>query len=199
MEIVLASSNKNKAKEFEDILKPLDIKIILQSDLNITSPVEDGLSFVENALIKARHASKIAKRPAFADDSGLCVDYLQGAPGIYSARFAGENATDEENNDKLLSLLKDVKMQDRKAQYYCALVYVRHENDPLPIIALSSFNGVIAKERMGNNGFGYDPLFFIPNRNSTVAQLPPQIKNLMSHRAKAMAKMLRLLKKEYGK
>ena len=192
--IVLASGNEGKAREFRSILEPLGFKIILQKELGIDSPVEDGKSFLENAIIKARYASLKSNMWALADDSGLAVDALNGAPGIYSARFAGENGDDTANNQKLLELLKDVPAQKRTARYYCALCLVRHGDDPVPLTVVSSWEGSIGFKELGSGGFGYDPLFQVTGRNCTAAQLPPQIKNLISHRARAIQALTYKLK-----
>lgn len=184
--IVLASGNEGKAREFRAILEPLGFKIILQKELGIDSPEEDGKSFLENAIIKARYASLKSNMWALADDSGLAVDALNGAPGIYSARFAGNHGDDKANNLKLLDLLKDVPEDKRTARYYCALCLVRHGNDPVPLTVLSSWEGSIGYKEVGSGGFGYDPLFVVTGRNCTAAQLPAQIKNLISHRGRAL-------------
>lgn len=194
--IVLASGNLGKAQEFSDILGKLGIDIVLQKEFNVPDCVEDGLSFVENAIKKARNAAKYSNLPALADDSGLCVDYLKGAPGIYSARFSAPNPTDSKNNAKLLELLKDVPMNQRQASYWCALAYVRSADDPLPLISIGSWQGYIGFSEKGSNGFGYDPLFLVTNRDCTAAQLPPQLKNVMSHRARAILGIYEQLEKE---
>lgn len=186
-EIVLASNNMGKAAEFAAILGPLGIKLHLQKEFSVPEVEENGLSFIENALIKARHASKYSKMPALADDSGLCVDALNGAPGIYSARYCGQWGNDQANNNKLLEELKNVPEGKRQAHYYVALAYVRHEDDPVPIIVTASWDGAIGFSPRGNNGFGYDPLFQVTGRDLTAAQLPPQTKNCISHRARALA------------
>lgn len=194
-EIVLASNNMGKVKEFEAILQPLGFTIHLQKEFAIPEVEENGFSFMENALIKARNAAKYANLPALADDSGLCVDALNGAPGIYSARYCGEWGKDEENNQKLLIALKDVPEKERTAHYYVALAYVRHAEDPVPIVITASWEGAIGTKPMGQNGFGYDPLFVVTGRNCTAAQLPPQIKNIISHRARAMSLLAAEFKK----
>ncbi len=194
--IVLATSNQGKAKEFNALLLPLGFEVVMQSQLNIKSPKEDGFSFIENALIKARHAAKESSLPAIADDSGLCVDYLKGAPGIYSARYAGEHGDDKANNEKLLEALKGVKEGDRTARYCCALALVKSYDDPTPIIVQEFWEGEIALEERGTGGFGYDPLFYLKGRKLTAAQLPFQTKNLISHRAKALSHLVDLLKLE---
>ena len=181
MKIVLATGNKGKLTEFQHLLELLPFDILPQSDFEIPEAVEDGLSFVENALIKARHASRLTDLPAIADDSGLEVDALNGAPGIYSSRFSGENATDQQNNLRLLSLLQEVPREQRTARFHCLLVYLRHAKDPTPLICQGTWEGLIGFTPEGDNGFGYDPLFYIPELDCTSAQLG------ISHRAKAMA------------
>ncbi|MBE6422215.1 RdgB/HAM1 family non-canonical purine NTP pyrophosphatase [Succinivibrio dextrinosolvens] len=183
--IVLASANEGKAREFRAILEPLGFKIVLQSELGVKSPEETGKSFIENAILKARYAAEKTGMWALADDSGLSVDALNGAPGIYSARFSGGD--DKSNNLKLLDLMKDVPSDKRTARYYCALCLVRHKDDPVPLTVLSSWEGSIGNKEIGSGGFGYDPLFIVTGRQCTAAQLPPQIKNLISHRGRALA------------
>lgn len=190
IKVVLATGNQGKAREFRALLEPLGYEIVLQSELGIKSPEETGLSFIENALIKARHAAKESSLMAIADDSGLCVDALNGAPGIYSARYSGEHGDDKANNRKLLEELKKVKADKRTARYYCALALVRSGDDPVPLIVQESWEGAIGFEERGQEGFGYDPLFLVKGRKLTAAQLPPQTKNLMSHRGKALQKLV---------
>ena len=187
--IVLASGNEGKAREFRAILEPLGFKIVLQKELGIDSPEETGKSFLENAMIKAYYAAEKSGMWALADDSGLCVDALNGAPGIYSARYSsvdGEHGDDKANNAKLLDDLKNVPNGKRTARYYCALCLVRHKDDPVPLTVLASWEGAIGYKEIGANGFGYDPLFEVTGSNCTAAQLPPQIKNLISHRGRAL-------------
>lgn len=193
--IVLASNNMGKAQEFEAILQPLGMHIHLQKEFNVPEVEENGLSFLENALLKARHAAKYANMPALADDSGLCVDALGGAPGIYSARYCGEWGNDKANNEKLLEALKDVPEDKRSAHYFAALAYVRSADDPVPIVVTGIWEGSIGTRPMGQNGFGYDPLFVVTGRNCTAAQLPPQIKNIISHRARALSLLAAELRK----
>jgi len=193
LRIVLASGNAGKCREFQQVLQPAGIELILQKSLGITDAEETGLTFVENAIIKARHAAQLSDMPALADDSGLEVDFLNGAPGIYSARFSGCNATDASNNEKLLQLLKDVPQQQRTARFHCALVLMRHAADPTPLICQGSWNGHIIDTPRGDNGFGYDPLFFVDELNSTSAQLTPETKNRISHRGQALALLLKTL------
>jgi XTP/dITP diphosphohydrolase len=190
IKVVLATGNQGKAREFRALLEPLGYEIVLQSELGIKSPEETGLSFIENALIKARHAAKESSLMAIADDSGLCVDALNGAPGIYSARYSGEHGDDKANNRKLLEELKKVKADKRTARYCCALALVRSGDDPVPLIVQESWEGAIGFEERGQEGFGYDPLFLVKGRKLTAAQLPPQTKNLMSHRGKALQKLV---------
>ena len=186
-EIILASSNAGKMHEFQAILHP--IQCILQSSLGIQSIEETGLSFIENAIIKARHASQLSGRAALADDSGLVVPALKGEPGIYSARYAGIDASDEENIKLLLNKLAEAQDKDRAAYFYCALALVQHAEDPTPIVTTATFKGKIVKEPIGTNGFGYDPIFYVPEHACTLAQLPASIKNKISHRALALAQL----------
>ena len=191
--IILASSNPGKLKEFQAIFSRKNINIIPQSQFRIQDAEETGLSFVENAIIKARHAAKISGLPALSDDSGLEVDALRGKPGIYSARFSGANATDASNNEQLLQLLTNVPDDKRSARFHCVLVLMRHADDPVPLIFHGQWEGRILHEPSGNNGFGYDPLFFANDQNQASADLPPEIKNQVSHRGKAVAKLVRSL------
>jgi len=191
--LVLASGNAGKLRELGAMLAPLGWKVAPQSDWDVPEAVEDGLSFIENALIKARHASMHTGLPALADDSGLVVDALRGAPGIFSARYAGKGAGDEANNRKLLRELEGVPESRRGAHFYCAMALVRHENDPAPLLATGSWDGVIALSPSGTGGFGYDPLFRVPGMNCTSAQLQPDEKNRLSHRGKALARMKELM------
>lgn len=193
MKVTLASSNKGKLAEFRQLFSNLDVEIVPQSEFNIPDAVENGLSFVENALIKARHASRLTGLPAIADDSGLEVDFLNGAPGIYSSRFSGENATDQKNNQRLLSLLQEVSETERTARFQCLLVYMRHPEDPTPIICQGTWEGLITLSPAGENGFGYDPVFYVPEFDCTSAQLEKSQKNSVSHRGKAMACLLERL------
>lgn len=187
---VLASGNDGKLEEFRQLLEGRGIHIVSQNQFNIQPVEETGLSFVENAIIKARHACRYAELPALADDSGLEVDFLNGAPGIYSARFAGEGADDTKNNRRLLELLQGVPAEQRSARFQCVLVYLRHPQDPTPIICQGTWEGRILTEPLGDQGFGYDPLFFIPELDCTAAELPAPEKNRLSHRARAMQELL---------
>ncbi|MDX1838572.1 non-canonical purine NTP pyrophosphatase, RdgB/HAM1 family [Legionella taurinensis] len=186
-EIILATSNQGKIAELSAILAPT--VCIPQSSLAISDAEETGQSFVENALIKARHASRESGKPALADDSGLVVPALDGRPGIYSSRFAGPSATDKDNIDLLLHQLKDVPEAKRQAFFYCAIVMVRHANDPMPLIACGQLKGQISRTLSGDQGFGYDPVFYLPERQCTMAQLPARIKNTISHRAEALQRL----------
>ncbi len=194
--IVLASGNKGKVREFVKMFTDLGLNIVPQNELGVGDVPETGTTFVENAIIKARYASEITGMPAIADDSGIEVDYLNGAPGIYSARYStldgddgnyGGANKDANNNLKLLDALKDVDDDAlRTARYQCILVYMRHAADPTPIICQAAWEGIIMKEEVGDNGFGYDPLFWVPEHQMSSAQLDPEIKNGMSHRGKAL-------------
>lgn len=187
-QIVLASNNKGKVAEFTNMFAELNlpIEVIPQGQLNIEDAIEDGLSFVENAIIKARHAAKISGKPALADDSGLCVPVLGGAPGIYSARYAGEHGNDAANNQKLLDDLKPFRDTTVQGMFVCVLAYVEHANDPLPQIFQGIWQGEILEEICGENGFGYDPLFWLPELGKSSAQLSKQEKNSISHRGQAL-------------
>lgn len=189
--IVLATGNKGKVNELTQLLAEHNITIVPQSDFNVPDVAETGTTFVENAIIKARHAAKLTGLPAIADDSGLEVDALLGEPGVYSARYAGENATDEKNNAKLLAQLKDIKTAQRTARFHCVLVYMKHENDPTPIICHGVWEGSILTEAKGNQGFGYDPLFWQEDLQQSSAELPRDIKNKLSHRGKALAELVK--------
>ena len=188
--LVLASNNKGKIAEFETLFAQLDlpVQVIPQGQLNIEDAVEDGLSFIENAILKARHAAKISGKPAIADDSGLCVPILGGAPGIYSARFAGEHGNDAANNEKLLNKLKPLRQdgEDIEGMFVCVLALVEHADDPLPQIFQGIWQGEILEAARGENGFGYDPLFWVSERNCSSAELNKEQKSKISHRGKAM-------------
>lgn len=187
--IVLATGNAGKVREFAQLLAEFDAEIIPQTQLNVSNVPETGLTFVENALIKARHAAEITGLPAIADDSGIEVDALNGAPGIYSARFAGENATDLDNNQLLLKQLQAVPEAERTARYHCVIVYLRHALDPTPLICHGIWEGRVLTAPQGENGFGYDPLFLIPEQQCTAAQMPSDLKNKLSHRGQAMREL----------
>lgn len=190
--IVLASNNQGKLKEFYQILSPLGVDLHSQSEFNVPEADEPFFTFVENALAKARHASKLTGLPALADDSGICVNALQGAPGVFSARYAGEPKSDLRNNQKLIADLQHES--DKSAYYYCVLVLVRSEHDPQPVIADGVWNGEIVTAPRGENGFGYDPYFWIPSLNKTVAELSAEQKNQLSHRGQALRALFEKLK-----
>ena len=190
--LVLASSNPGKLREFEALLAVLGMEIVPQSGLGVADAEEPHGSFVENALAKARHASRRTKLPALADDSGICVGALGGEPGVHSARFAGEPRSDARNNERLVQLLAD--KDDRRAHYYCVIVLLRHAEDPEPVIAEGSWAGEIVAQPRGANGFGYDPYFFLRDFGKTAAELDPEQKNLLSHRGKALRRLLAKLR-----
>ncbi len=189
---MLASSNPGKLREFEALLAPLGMEIVPQSSLRVAEADEPHGTFVENALAKARNASRRTKLPALADDSGICVAVLGGEPGVHSARFAGEPRSDARNNEKLIEMLTD--KDNRRAHYYCVIVLMRHAEDPEPIIAEGSWAGEIIAEPRGANGFGYDPHFFLRDLGKTAAEFDPGEKNLLSHRGKALRRLLAKLK-----
>lgn len=195
MKIVLASNNEKKLREMQALLAPLQVTLIHQAALNVPEAEETGLTFLENALIKARHASALTGLPAIADDSGLAVDCLQGSPGIYSARYAGANSNDAENNAKLLANIIHQKTPIT-ARYYCVIVYLRSAEDPTPMITQGVWEGEIIKTPQGNGGFGYDPLFYLAQQQCTAAQLMPEQKAQLSHRGKALAKLINKLTRE---
>ncbi|KAF1726395.1 RdgB/HAM1 family non-canonical purine NTP pyrophosphatase [Pseudoxanthomonas japonensis] len=187
MKLALASSNPGKLEELRGLLADTGIELVAQSDLGVADADETGTTFVENALIKARHASLQTGLPALADDSGICVDALNGAPGLYSARYAGEHGNADRNIDKLLDALKDVAGEQRGAHFYCVLVLLRHAHDPQPLIVEGEWRGRILHERRGTGGHGYDPVFFDTQRGQTAAEMPLAEKNRISHRGKALA------------
>lgn len=189
--LVIASNNAGKLREFQLMLAPLGIEVITQSQLGISEAEEPHCTFIENALVKARHVSRLSGLPALADDSGICVDALGGAPGVLSARYAGEPKSDRRNNDKLLQVLQGVT--DRRAHYYCVLVLVRHADDPQPLIAEGEWHGEIALEERGDGGFGYDPMFWLPEFGKMSAELTHEEKSKVSHRAKALKILLQRL------
>lgn len=184
--IILATGNQGKVKELADVLAPFEIALQPQSDYSVSSVEETGTTFVENAIIKARHAAAETGLPCIADDSGLAVDALHGAPGIYSARYSGGNANDRSNIDKLLAELAETPAGKREAQFHCCLVFMRHAEDPTPVISHGIWRGEILTELQGDGGFGYDPVFWIPELNSTVAQLSKTQKQAISHRGQAV-------------
>ena len=194
--IVLATGNRGKVKELADMLQPLAIQVIPQSEFDLPDVAETGTTFVENAIIKARHAAALTGLPAIADDSGLAVDHLKGAPGIYSARFAGEGASDAQNLQKLLVELEGVPKEQRSARFHCVLVFMRHAEDPTPIICHGSWEGEITTTPHGDGGFGYDPIFYVPTDQCCSAELPRERKNQLSHRGQALSQLTALLTKQ---
>lgn len=194
MKVVFASHNAGKIKELKMVLQEINLDMIPQGLLGIPEIAETGITFVENAILKARHASLHSGMPAIADDSGLEVDILNGAPGIYSARYAGEKSTAQDNIKKLLHELKPYSGDERRANFYCVLVFLLHPNDPTPIICEGSWSGVIANTPIGENGFGYDPIFFDKHENLSAAQLPLIKKNRMSHRGHALRLLIEKLR-----
>jgi len=191
--LVLASGNAGKLRELSAMLEPLGWAVRPQADWAVSEAVEDGLSFIENALIKARHAAQATGLPALGDDSGLVVEALDGQPGIYSSRYAGEDADDAANNRKLLAALHGVPERRRGAHFYCAMALVRHAADPAPLLATGQWKGRILEAPAGEGGFGYDPLFWVPGEDCSSAQLLPGVKNRLSHRGQALAALLRQL------
>ncbi|MEE8387507.1 MAG: XTP/dITP diphosphatase [Acidiferrobacterales bacterium] len=192
--IVLASNNLGKVREIGQLLADQNIEVLPQNNFDVPEAEETGLTFVENAILKARNAAHYTGLPAIADDSGIEVDALKGAPGIYSARLAGVDASDEENLQKLLQELKDVPENKRAARFQCLVVYMRHENDPTPLICQGTWEGRILFEPTGTGGFGYDPVFYVPEHNCASAELTPEDKNRLSHRGQALRQLLAALK-----
>lgn len=192
-DIVLASSNKGKVREINQVLAGLDMVVRPQGEFGVIDAEETGLTFVENAILKARNAAQHTGLPAIADDSGLEVDALAGAPGIYSARFAGEGASDQANLEKLLDALQDTPEENRTARFQCLMVYMRHANDPTPLICQGSWEGRILTAARGSNGFGYDPVFYVPTHDCSSAELPAETKNQLSHRGQALCKLVAAL------
>lgn len=192
--VVLATGNPGKVRELASLLADFGLDIVAQTELGVDSAEETGLTFIENAILKARHAAHITGLPAIADDSGLAVDVLGGAPGIYSARYAGVDASDQQNLDKLLLTLKDVPDAQRRASFHCVLVYLRHAEDPTPIVCHGSWQGVLTHEAAGSGGFGYDPIFFVPELGKTAAELTREEKNAQSHRGQALRLLLDALR-----
>ncbi|BCB72077.1 RdgB/HAM1 family non-canonical purine NTP pyrophosphatase [Vreelandella aquamarina] len=196
--LVLASGNSGKLKEFNQLLSPLGLDVRPQAEFGVHDVEETGLTFVENALLKAREASRVSGLPALADDSGLEVDALNGAPGIYSARYAGEPKSDQRNNEKLLAALSECAEGQRTARYWCVLVYLRHAEDPVPVIVQRSWEGEVLAHPRGEGGFGYDPLFWLPDQGMSVAELPSETKNRLSHRGRALHTLVDILKVAHG-
>lgn len=192
-QILLASNNLGKIREVREILAEHGLTVIPQSNLNISDATETGLTFIENAIIKARHAARLSRLPALADDSGLEVDALNGAPGVFSARYAGSGATDADNNAKLIQALHGVPHNRRTARFRCVMAYLRHGDDPSPLIAEGIWEGVILDLPRGSEGFGYDPYFFVPEKGCSSAELSSDMKNRLSHRGQALRRMAAVL------
>ncbi|PXX96589.1 RdgB/HAM1 family non-canonical purine NTP pyrophosphatase [Halomonas sp. LBP4] len=192
--LVLASGNAGKLREFHQLLGPLGFDVRPQADFRVPEAEETGLTFVENALLKARQASRVSGRPALADDSGLEVDALHGQPGIHSARYAGEPKSDARNNAKLLEALSSVPEGSRTGRYWCVLVYLRHAEDPVPLIVQRCWEGEILAHPRGDGGFGYDPLFWLPEQGMSVAELSSEVKNRFSHRGRALQALVEALR-----
>ncbi|KFD17143.1 RdgB/HAM1 family non-canonical purine NTP pyrophosphatase [Tatumella ptyseos] len=188
--VVLATGNAGKVRELAEPLAAFGLDIVAQTDLGVDAPEETGLTFIENALLKARHAAQVTGLPAIADDSGLAVEALNGAPGIWSARYAGEDASDRQNLDKLLAAMKDVPEDKRHAAFHCVLVYLRHANDPTPLVFHGRWPGVITREAHGEGGFGYDPVFLLPESGKTAAEMTKAEKLAVSHRGQALKQLL---------
>jgi XTP/dITP diphosphohydrolase len=196
--IVLATGNKGKVKELAAMLSGLGMEVLPQSDFGVTEVAETGSTFIENAIIKARHAAKQTGLPAIADDSGLAVDALGGQPGVYSSRYSGVGATDQSNIIKLLDVMTDIPLDKRHAKFLCVLVFMRHGDDPTPIICQGEWLGEITTKQQGENGFGYDPVFWVKEQNCSSAQLLPEQKNTFSHRGKALKLLLSQLQNQIG-
>ncbi len=190
---VLASDNPGKLREFAALLGGLSFHVVPQSEYGVEAAAETGLSFVENALIKARHAARISGLPALADDSGIAVDALKGAPGIYSARYAGAGASDTANLNKLVAAIGHLPPGERTARYHCVIAYLRHADDPVPVIASGEWQGRLITEPRGHEGFGYDPVFYLDSHECTAAELDPAVKNRLSHRGQALRALLHQL------
>ncbi|MGI2257602.1 RdgB/HAM1 family non-canonical purine NTP pyrophosphatase [Candidatus Cardinium hertigii] len=192
--VVLATGNPGKVTEFSELLKAFKFDIIAQTNLGIASIEETGLTFIENAILKARHAAKATGLPAIAEDSGISVYALKGAPGIYSARYSGPYGSDQDNIKKLLTDMEDIPDHERQAQFDCLLVYLRHPEDPTPLICHGIWKGLLKREAKGNNGFGYDPIFYDPQLGLTAAELTKAKKNIVSHRGQALRILLESLR-----
>jgi XTP/dITP diphosphohydrolase len=192
-EIVLASSNPGKVREINQLLATLDLHVRPQSEFGVIDAEETGLTFVENAILKARNAAQHTGLPAIADDSGIEVDALNGAPGIYSARFAGDNASDQQNLEKLLAELEGMPEAQRSARFQCLMVFMAHANDPTPVICQGTWEGRILTAARGDNGFGYDPVFYVPTHDCSSAELSADVKNALSHRGQALRQLVTAL------
>jgi len=196
--VVLATGNKGKVKELAVMLAGLGFEVLPQSEFAVTDVAETGSTFVENAIIKARHAAKHTGLPAIADDSGLAVHALGGAPGVYSARYSGDQATDQSNITKLLNVMADIPTEKRQATFLCVLVFMRHAEDPTPIICQGEWRGEIMTSQLGESGFGYDPIFWVESQKCSSAQLSAEQKNALSHRGKALKMLLAQLQNQLG-
>lgn len=192
--IVLATGNRGKVKEMQAILAPFGFEVVPQSEFDVPEAEETGLTFVENAIIKARNAAAHTGLPAIADDSGLEVDHLMGAPGIYSSRFAGPDAADGDNVARLLADMKSVPESERTARFQCLMVFMKHDRDPTPLICQGTWEGTILHAPQGDGGFGYDPVFYVPTHHCASAELPTEVKNQLSHRGQALRKLAEALK-----
>ncbi|EKY3119160.1 XTP/dITP diphosphatase [Cronobacter turicensis] len=192
--VVLATGNAGKVRELASLLQEFGLDVVAQTELGVESAEETGLTFIENAILKARHAAQVTGFAAIADDSGLSVDALGGAPGIYSARYAGSDASDQENLEKLLVALHDVPDEQRQAQFHCVLVYMRHADDPTPLVFHGVWSGVITRAPAGQGGFGYDPIFFVPSLDKTAAELTREEKSAVSHRGQALKLLLEAMR-----
>ena len=197
-ELVLASDNRGKLNELTALLSDSGFSVVGQGALGVTPAEETGETFVENAILKARNAALQTGRPAIADDSGLEVDALNGAPGVYSARFAGDHASDSDNVTQLLSRLENIPWEDRNARFRCLMVYLRQADDPAPLICEGTWSGVVTQAPSGHNGFGYDPVFWVPDEGCTAAELDSERKNGLSHRARALRMLVERLKESAG-
>ena len=196
--IVFASGNAGKVREIAQLLDGLDIDVLPQSEFDVPEIEETGLTFLENSILKARNAAQHTGLPSIADDSGIAVDVLQGHPGIYSARFAGLGASDEDNLLKLIDMIKPFPEEQRTARFICSMVYLRHKDDPVPIIAQGVWEGQLVTDPKGENGFGYDPVFYVESQQCTSAELPPEVKNKLSHRGQALMQLLDKLNDVYS-
>ncbi|MDU6925097.1 XTP/dITP diphosphatase [Franconibacter helveticus] len=192
--VVLATGNAGKVRELASLLQDFGLEVVAQTELGVDSAEETGLTFIENAILKARHAAQVTGLPAIADDSGLAVEILGGAPGIYSARYAGVDATDQQNLEKLLAALEEVPEGKRQAHFHCVLVYMRHAEDPTPLVCHGSWQGVITRAPAGEGGFGYDPIFFVPSVGKTAAELTREEKSAISHRGQALKLLLEAMR-----
>lgn len=192
--VVLATGNAGKVRELADLLEGFGLNVVAQTALGVHSAEETGLTFIENAILKARHAAQVTGLPAIADDSGLAVDALGGAPGIYSARYAGVDASDRQNLEKLLVALKDVPDDKRQARFHCVLVYMRHADDPTPLVCHGSWAGEITHAPAGEGGFGYDPIFYVPSEGKTAAEMSRDEKRAQSHRGQALKLLMEAMR-----